>query len=490
MQVDVDPQAQVQETLENNNELMANVPTEAGSGGGSASGGDGKTIDQRRIDWFNRDGKRQSCSYDYVNASYVGARSYLFAWLENNRHGTCRQNLAGIFNTGAGCYISAYDSNIEVCTDTVNKVERVDLTKSDPTDSYIYNDLDCVVGNIHNMNLSSKWVAPGSHAPLTLTRLYYQYGDKLKSSPYNATSQYNEIGNELGGNATSENSFGLHPNTWGDGDMQPQLAVIRFLWALGNKNATVKYCPGESDQCKEFSYTYNGQKRTYTPGATSIPETNLPITAFLISRDALFLYFDNIANRARTEQDSFTYNMAAVESLRLLYDFADRTNDPDGLAMKKRAKMTLDLIMLDDVLDYSAGQHGGSIGRAYRGNYANGSDTMSWFYDWGLWFDTNDSAAFASSYRLSDSVVSIGLLGGITIGMKTKSITNIPTSLLITTWGEEPMIMSTAVGSFSLRGATVIHLPYGLTMSQGTLSRVQSVIQNAAKAGISIKTPC
>src|SRR3989344_5852505 len=81
------------------------------------AGADGKTFDQRRAEWLNRDGKLTG-GYNFMSTHDAGARMHLFAWMENNSHQACRQNLSGLYNpSGASCYNDSVIGG-EVCSDS------------------------------------------------------------------------------------------------------------------------------------------------------------------------------------------------------------------------------------------------------------------------------------------------------------------------------------------------------------------------------------
>src|SRR3990170_6500668 len=356
-------------------------------------GADGKSFEQRRADWLARDGKFTS-DYYFWSPHDSGARFHVFAWLESGTHATCRQNLQSLYVHDAGrCYS---EDGIQVCTDGTNLVERMDSDVDDPNNGSASADLLCVSGNIPELNggpewyQTRRWYKSGSHGSLTLVRMLYQYGDRLNASDRELISR------ALAGNVPGEYFFAGYPLK---GDLQPQQWVIRFLYSIGDKNLRVKYCPEASPMCQAF--TYRG--KTYNPG--------VEYNSYELSRDALFLFLDDLLKPGyRYELDSKTYTSAGIESFMLLYDFADRTGDPEGVLMKQKAKMILDLLQADAVMEFSGNQHGGVMGRTYRRDYINGRDTYGYYFPWGLWYDRFGSAAFASSYRLSDPLVDLGVL--------------------------------------------------------------------------------
>ena len=374
----------------------------------SSVGADGKTFEQRRQEWLDRDGATlidHEVPCDEVWVNWGGERFIslqescvqVFAWIEKGTHTDCSQPLANIDD----------DPNPEyACVSSV---------------------IDYLFGAVSTS---------GSGAALRLTRLLYGYGDRL--SP-------NDRGKISGYFADQIRSPYLFARL--GGDTQPQQTVARYLHSLDDRDVRIRWSeclyyrdPGNPRAIEDgwvenpsgnpddvpadkrmtcadatygwsFAFSYDG--RAYIPGYT--------YNSYEISRDMLYRILDEYVTPGTYEHDSMVYTILALSALRELHDFADRPlqrlggqPDPEGVEMSRRAKMVLDLMLLDEVDDFSANQRGGHMGRSYRDQAISGNDGSCVYEYWGrmdnrYWMASCDEA-FASSYRPPDVLTDIATI--------------------------------------------------------------------------------
>jgi len=169
--------------------------------------------------------------------------------------------------------------------------------------------------------------------------------------------------------------------------------TLRYLYSQHHKNINVYYPSG----LPEFSW----DGRYYVP--------NNYYNSYKISRDWLFWRFYQLAFKGNYELDGY-YTMAMIVCLYTIYDFSINEE------IKKRAKMILDLIVLDSTLDFSAGLHGGWLGRNYPYSVMAGQPNIyQWIY-WRKGPDPNGSVlgslydAYVSNYQPPGVIEDIGIL--------------------------------------------------------------------------------
>ena len=182
--------------------------------------------------------------------------------------------------------------------------------------------------------------------------------------------------------------------------------VVRYLWSQNQPNVTVQYGeepfnPAVDPRAQLDEFTYDGREYTLTNTYNS----------FELSRDWLYWTFDNLttSGNGNEELDS-EYTKTFITSLYTLYDFAI------NIEMKRRAKMMLDFLLLDSILDVSANLHGGHIGRTYGESVLWGHPQIyHWIY-WGIGPYPGSSTqgqfydAYVSSYRMPALIEDIGVL--------------------------------------------------------------------------------
>jgi hypothetical protein len=188
----------------------------------------------------------------------------------------------------------------------------------------------------------------------------------------------------------------IHDGGFATGSINSQLheMVGRYLWGQSHSHGQVQYSdnPPINDNIYEFSYG----GRTYTPGEV--------YDAFELPRDWLNERMEVLVLYGNDELESPNYTWAQVHSFITLYEFAV---DP---VMKRKAKMVVDFILLESVLDFVGNQWGGVLGRSYEGVYKLGMSRFYWDCFWDAIppdFEPSYNILF-SSYRLPDIIYDIG----------------------------------------------------------------------------------
>lgn len=301
------------------------------------------TFEQRKQAWLNRDGASLDGSFD--DRVFFG-RPYLFAWLEKNKY----------------------------------------ISEKHP-----------VLGSVHDqlVDMYPEASKAGCRTGLHISRIFYQYGHILKDASYPYPNDWQDIKNLLSFDVSHDNH--LNTRSWLK-STQPQRTVTAFLHTLEyDREATMMWPTGSFD---DIQFTSSYTNTTYHPGNY--------YNTFELSRDWLFHALDTWAKQGSSELDG-NYMGLAIHSLMLLHDFADRPlerligrPDPDGEEMKKRAKMVLDLLLLDQAMDFSANHHGGSFGRIYRYNITHALLRSLYYAYFGVdkGGTCDDGDAYVSRYRL------------------------------------------------------------------------------------------
>lgn len=311
------------------------------------------TFEQRKQAWLDRDGAKIDGSFD--DRVFFG-RPYLFAWLEKN------------------IYISDHHSEL---------------------------------GNFHDqlVEMYDERGDAGCRTGLHISRIFYQYEHKLKDASYPYPDDWENMKNLLSFDA-NDNSH-LDTRSWMK-STQMERTVTAFLYTLEyDRNAKVLWPTGTFD---DIHFTSSYSNKTYLPGHH--------YNTYELSRDWIFHALDTWAKQGSSELDG-NYMGLAIHSLLLLHDFAARPlerlsgrPDPDGVEMKKRARMMLDLLLLDQVMDFSANHHGGSFGRIYRYNITHALLRSLYYAYFGVdkGCTVDDGDAYVSSYRLPGLIEDLGTL--------------------------------------------------------------------------------
>jgi len=311
------------------------------------------TFEERKKAWLNRDGAKLDGSFD--TRIHFG-HPYILAWLEKKIYISNRHPELGTFHDQL---VEMYDQR----------------------------------GNA------------GCRTGLHLSRIFYQYEYILKDPSYPYSNDWEDIKKLLKFDA--HDNYHLNTRSWRK-STQPQRTVTAFLHTIEyDREATVLWPTGTFDDI-QFTSSFSG--KTYLPGNY--------YNTYELSRDWLFHALDTWAKQGSSELDG-NYMGLAIHSLLLLYDFAGRPlerlggrSEPDGVEMKKRAKMMLDLLLLDQVMDFSANHHGGSFGRIYRNNIAHALLRSLYYAYFGVdkGCTVDDGDAYVSSYRLPELINDLGTL--------------------------------------------------------------------------------
>ncbi|MBN1774803.1 MAG: MYXO-CTERM sorting domain-containing protein [Deltaproteobacteria bacterium] len=149
--------------------------------------------------------------------------------------------------------------------------------------------------------------------------------------------------------------------------------------------------------------TFTWEGRTYEPGN--------PYNSLAISRDWLLWKMDLLVTVGDKDNElDAKYTPPIIASLLTLADLA---RDEE---MRNRARMTLDLLLLDSILDVSVERHGGRIGRTYGQFVLAGYPRI---YHWPFWGIGGDPVVdieaqyllvWAGTYRLPALIEDLGVL--------------------------------------------------------------------------------
>lgn len=183
---------------------------------------------------------------------------------------------------------------------------------------------------------------------------------------------------------------------FGTGSENSQLheMVGRYLYSQNDQGAQVGFStnPPPNDNIFEFSW----EGRTYTPGQTYY--------AFELSRDWLHMMMFDWVLYGNGELESPNYTWSFIHAFCTLHEFSQ------DLFMKRKAKMMLDFLLLESVLDFSGNQWGGAMGRTYEGSYRQGISRFYWDVFWDAAPPSHEPVynILFGSYRLPDVIWDIG----------------------------------------------------------------------------------
>jgi len=227
------------------------------------------------------------------------------------------------------------------------------------------------------------WKYGPQQSGVMLSWILWQYGNVISQNDYNFI--YNLL-----------NDY-FRRRDFGTGNPNSQIAdvVVRYLWSQNNQSVRVLYSydPPPNQNIKTFTW----EGRSYIPGQ----EYN----SYELCRDLLNYTINVWVHSGCSEFDSPVYTWCYVHCFTALYEWAI---DP---VMKRKAKMITDLILLESVLDFSANQWGGALGRKYKEVYEiSGWDRFYWDVFWDMIIPTHEPPKniFISSYRLPDVIFDIG----------------------------------------------------------------------------------
>lgn len=151
--------------------------------------------------------------------------------------------------------------------------------------------------------------------------------------------------------------------------------VGKYLYSQYYTNVKVFYSYNPPLNTNIYTFSWGG--RTYLPGNQ--------YSTFELTRDWIYYMMDKWVRDGNAELDSPTYTWTFIHSFCALYEFA---LDP---VMKRKAKVMLDFLLLESVMDYSANHWGGALGRVYDTTIWGGPGFIGTFF--GILFQQGMSRA-------------------------------------------------------------------------------------------------
>ena len=225
-----------------------------------------------------------------------------------------------------------------------------------------------------------------------LLRILYQYPDRISTEDYDfLTDLFHDTMRDKYFFRVGDPYQALNIN---NGAMA---YTARYLHSQYEKDLTVTFGLADADELDTF--TYNGN--TYVAGTK--------VNSFAIARDWLYLFFEKLLTEGDRELQS-CYARAFIISLQALYDFAE---DP---VMKQKAKMMLDFVLLESIIEVSGTLQGGLPGRTYGHLILDGQPKIYQYIYWGIGEVDPSSImgqyydAYVSTYRLPELIYDIGIL--------------------------------------------------------------------------------
>ncbi len=249
---------------------------------------------------------------------------------------------------------------------------------------------------IHNIirGWGSLWFDPDYYAPYgawkyaewtsctSLIWILLKYNDVIREGDYEFVEQlYDAFIRDRDYSLGSENA-------------QIHEMVGRYIWSQYQQDAMSQYSYDPPLTKHVFTFTWEG--RTYHPGSAYY--------TYELSRDWIYHRMRSWVLYGNAELDSPNYTWVFIHTFITLYQFAE---DP---VMKQRAKMMVDFILLESVLDFSANQWGGAMGRTYESTTRWGVSRFYWDCFWHAIRPSHEPVynILFSSYRLPDVIYDIG----------------------------------------------------------------------------------
>ena len=225
------------------------------------------------------------------------------------------------------------------------------------------------VGSVHDMihEMETHDNSAGTTCGIHLLRLLLQYGDVLKGTEcpnghcYPYPSDYDFIYDMF--HKKVQTDYGIVSRMGGvgsDHSTQPQRTTEAYLF-------TSVFEPSA-----EFSLTDRYESWT-APLSGNVYIVGNDYNTKQFTENLLLNGMDNWVKEGNGEFDG-SYTHLILHSMILLYDFS-----PDPV-MKQRAKMVLDFMLLEEGLEYSGGQRGGTMGRTRKFAYLSNDYLMDEFY--------------------------------------------------------------------------------------------------------------
>lgn len=236
------------------------------------------------------------------------------------------------------------------------------------------------------------WIVQSHPAKVVLLRVLLGYTDVLNGIDPQLAIKIRDFYSE---GVKKQDFFHANPN----GQVRGNVAM--YLFAENYEPDIEVTYPNNWDANDIYPvFSYNGT--TYSNGNK--------YRALDLCGDWLQWTFDDWTSQYCKNQEfaSVNYTRMFVDALALLYDF---TQDQQ---MKRKAKMMLDFLLLDAVLNYSANHWGGPHKRMYIHSYWDGYDSFYWQFFWGLRRPAGDNRTladvFVTNYRPSPVIEDIGVL--------------------------------------------------------------------------------
>jgi len=169
--------------------------------------------------------------------------------------------------------------------------------------------------------------------------------------------------------------------------------VGRYLYAQYYQSVRVQYSTDPPPTENVVSFSWRG--RSYSPGNN--------YSAYELGRDWLHYHMDLWVRLGHRELDSPAYTYNFILAFCTLYELS---TDEE---MKRKAKLMVDFLLLESVMDYSANHWGGALGRSYVNTY-EGRTQFYWDFFWNAQSTGYDPgyAVLVSSYRLPRVIWDVG----------------------------------------------------------------------------------
>jgi len=273
------------------------------------------------------------------------------------------------------CIFAWLENNNHQNDDKIIEETNLLMSTGDPNDSW-----------------ENGWIVQSHPAQVVLLRILLGYQDVLNGIDLQLA---NKIRDFYSDRIKNQELFHANPN----GQVRGNVAM--YLFAEHHETDLEVTYPNNWDENDIYPvFTYEG--RRYVNGQK--------YRALDLCGDWLQWKFDEWTSMFCKNQEfaSVNYTRMFVDALALLFDFARDQK------MKRKAKMMLDFILLDAVLNYSANHWGGPHKRMYLKSYWDGYDSFYWQFFWGLRRPGSDNRTladvFVTTYRPSPVIEDVGNL--------------------------------------------------------------------------------
>ena len=273
------------------------------------------------------------------------------------------------------CVFAWLENNNHQNDDKIISIINMFLDNGDPNDGW-----------------QNGWVNQSHPSIVSLLRIILGYPEVINAI---APGLVEKIKNQYSRSIRRNELFFPNPN----GQIRGNVAMYLFAEHFEPDSfVTYPYNLDENNMFPQFSY----EGRTYINGRK--------YRTLDLCRDWLQYIFDFWTSDQCKNQEFASVNYAPIfiDALALLYDFAQNEK------IKEKARMTLDFLLLDAVLNYSSNHWGGPHKRMYLQSYWRGHDSFYWQFFWGLHQPTSPKTpiadVFVTSYRPSQVIEDIGNL--------------------------------------------------------------------------------